>query len=123
MVADEDEEVARNTAVAVDAPDAVDSVDIATLERSALRAFYAGAYEDARAGLDRLISKAPTARAYLFLASSQVVAGLLGSEEEAVWLKPAVEDYQSAVQEGFELEPYREFISPRILELLTDAAG
>jgi len=38
-------------------------------------------------------------------------------------LKPAMEDYQRAVQEGFELEPYREFISPRILELLTDAAG
>ncbi len=98
-------------------------VAAAQLERSALLAFYAGDYEDARADFDRLISEAPTARAYLFLASSRVAAGLLGSENQAVWLTAAVEDYQRAVGGGADPEMYREFISPRILQILTDASG
>ena len=95
----------------------------AQLERSGLLAYYAGDYADARVDLDRSISAAPTARAFLFLASSRVADGLLGSEDEAVWLTPAAEDYQRAVEAGVDPETYREFISPRILELLTDAPG
>ena len=95
----------------------------AQLERSALLLYYAGDYEDARVDLDQSISAAPTARAYLFLASSRVAAGLLGSEDQTVWLTPSAEDYQRAVEAGVDPETYHEFISPRILQLLTDAPG
>ena len=93
------------------------------LERSALLAFYRGDYNGARAALDQLISQTPSARAYLFRASSQVAAGLLGSEDQTVWLTPPAEDYQRAVRGGADPETYREFISPRILQLLRDARG
>ena len=115
-------EAARAEAARAEAARVAEAAEVSEqLERSALLAFYTGDYEGARAGLDRLISEAPTARAYLFLASSQVAAGLLGSEDQAVWLTPAAEDYQRAVREGVDPEMYREFISPRILQLLRDA--
>ena len=116
----EAETVASRLEVIVDPPP---EVDTAQLERSALLAFYAGDYEAAHSGLDQLISEAPTARAFLFLASSQVAAGLLGSEDQTVWLTAAVEDYRRAVGGGVDPETYREFISPRILQILRDESG
>ena len=101
--------------VALDAPDAIEPLNTELLERSALLAFYGGDYAGARAGLDRLLSQTPSARAYLFRASSQVAAGLVGTEDRAVWLPAAAEDYQRAVGGGADPEAYREFISPRIL--------
>ena len=76
-------EAARAEAARAEAARVAEAAEVSEqLERSALLAFYTGDYEGARAGLDRLISEAPTARAYLFLASSQVgrrVARLRGS--------------------------------------------
>ena len=115
----EDEAVAvatENEAVAVD-PESDDAIAVAVeQERTALRAYFLGNYEQAIVLFEDVVRTNPS-RAYFYQACSQAAICLLREPERETRLQAARELFSRAMQAG-DSSIDRGFVSPAILRLL-----
>lgn len=91
----------------------------ATLERTALRAFYVGAYAEAIDLLNRVIKQSPrNPRAHFYLACSKAALGLMQGANGRRDLEAARSAYLKAQSLGARFTTDRRYISPRVLGAL-----
>jgi hypothetical protein len=94
--------------------------DIARIEREAVRQFFRGDYHGAKATLESSVNnKRVSPRIYLYLACSNAALSLLdGPSRNDALLQQARQQYAQAQPQRNPFTADRQYISPRILELL-----
>jgi hypothetical protein len=93
--------------------------DLEALTRAGIRAFYLGSYEQSRQLLEVVVQQSPTSsRASLYIACSLAALGLLNPPMDPKTLQTARGLYQIANQGQTDFSADRQFISPRIIDLL-----
>jgi hypothetical protein len=94
--------------------------DIARIERDAVRQFFKGDYQGAKMTLESSVNNGLVSpRIYLYLACSNAALSLLdGPSQNTALLQQARQQYAQAQPQRNPFTADRQYISPRILELL-----
>ncbi len=101
-------------------PTTTAGADIARIEREAMRQFFSKDYQGAKATLQSSLKAGRTSpRIYLYLACSDAALSLLsGPSQDAALLQQARQHYAQAKPQENGFAADRQYISPRILQLL-----